>query len=115
MKDGQANSILERDNIKPERQRRSLTCSLKDKSKNRLVFRVRGFEEIYNAAIPREISRLIDRHQFSTSLPGLNYPSKSLQQASMRAIWNLSAKELIQNVRNNAVSECSNPKRHRAQ
>lgn len=62
---------------------------------DRLLFRIRGFAGIYNPALPlQELEKYFDRHQFSTTVSGLNYDSHVIRNTSMRAIWNLSQNDL---------------------
>ena len=62
----------------------------------RLLFRLRGFREIYNPALPlKELESFYNRRQFSTTVSGLNYDSDLIRKASMRAVWNLSQEELL--------------------
>jgi hypothetical protein len=58
--------------------------------------RARGFYECYNTSLPLSvIFEFVDRHQFSASGAGLHFPSEILRKDSMRAIWNLSASEVV--------------------
>ena len=63
---------------------------------DRLVIRGRGFEKIYNDAFPLEVLyRLVNRHQFSTSVSGLSFPSDLIREKAMRGVWKLSCEEAI--------------------
>ena len=81
--------ISERDSVSSRR-------PIKTRSADSLLFRLRGFRDIYNPALPlNELENFYNRHQFSTTVSGLNYDSDVIRNASMRAIWNLSQKELL--------------------
>ena len=63
---------------------------------DRLVLRGRGFENIYNDSFPLDVLyRLVNRHQFSTSVSGLSFPSDLIRQKAMRGVWKLSSDEPI--------------------
>ena len=63
-----------------------------------------GFEEIYNESIPlRELSRLIERHNYS-SFRGLQFSSELIKETSVRAVGKLSYEQALRAVARNAES-----------
>lgn len=63
---------------------------------DRLVIRGRGFWKIYNHSFPLDVLyRLVERHQFSTSVSGLSFPSDLIREKAMRGVWKLSSNEKI--------------------
>jgi len=63
---------------------------------DRLVVWARGFGEICNHSFPLDdLHRLIDRHQFSTSVSGLSFPSDLIREKAMRGVWKPSFNETI--------------------
>ena len=65
-------------------------------STSRLTLRARGFNGIYNKAMPLDIlDRFIDRHRFSTSTGGLHFPTDLIRRKAMRGAWKLSSSDTV--------------------
>jgi hypothetical protein len=63
---------------------------------SRLNFRARGFNGIYNKAMPLDIlDRFIDRHRYSTSTGGLHFPTELIRRKAMRSAWKLSTSDTV--------------------
>jgi hypothetical protein len=91
-------SSTEEQVLQPPKRRKSNDSST-DIPQNRLVVRARGFENLYSQSFPLIIlKRLIERHRFSSSIVGLDYPSDLIRRTAMRGLLKLSSPQYVENL-----------------